>query len=209
MPSSDLEYERQRLSQLYADMSDGELELIGKDSGALTDIAQQALHDELGRRRLSITVEEPVAPPDTNSSNSLVTVGQFRDLPEAFLAKGILDSAGITCFLIDENMIRVNWFLSNLLGGIKIQVNREDAEASEELLNQPIPDRFDVEGVGEYVQPNCPRCHSLEVGYEELDKPFAYGTAWVGFPLPFHRRDWKCHSCGHQWAQSNNTEAQI
>ena len=116
MPSSDLEYERQRLSQLYADMSDGELELIGKDSAALTDMAQQALHDELGRRKLNITVEEPVAPPDTNSSNSLVTVGQFRDLPEAFLAKGILDSAGITCFLIDENMIRMNWFLSNLLG---------------------------------------------------------------------------------------------
>src|SRR6202020_2478284 len=37
----------------------------------------------------------------------LVTVRKFRDLPEALLAKGSLESAGIECFLADENLVRL------------------------------------------------------------------------------------------------------
>jgi hypothetical protein len=71
-------------------------------------------------------------------------------MPEALLAKGSLDSAGIECWLIDDNMVRLDWFYSNLLGGIKLQVTQEDAEAANELLEQPIPENFDAEGTGDY-----------------------------------------------------------
>ena len=54
----------------------------------------------------------------------------FQNLPEALLAKGSLDSSGIECFLTDDNMVRMDWFMSNLLGGAKLLVNREDAEAA-------------------------------------------------------------------------------
>ena len=82
-------------------------------------------------RRRSSTAE-------TNSGRQLemrelVTIRQFRDLPEALLAKGSLESAGIACFLADENMVRLDWFISNFVGGVKLMRRRgcrERAEAS-------------------------------------------------------------------------------
>ncbi len=40
------------------------------------------------------------------SCQRLVTVQQYRDLAEAQVAKGVLDSAGIPCYLRDENAVR-------------------------------------------------------------------------------------------------------
>jgi hypothetical protein len=89
-----------------------------------------------------------------------VTWSRFgaQNLPEALLAKGILDSSGIECFLTDDNMVRMDWFISNLLGGVKLLVNREDVEAATAILDEPTPELLDVEGVGEYQQPRCPEC---------------------------------------------------
>ena len=39
----------------------------------------------------------------------LVAVRRFGDLPEALLAKGLLDSENIKCFLSDENTVGMNW----------------------------------------------------------------------------------------------------
>jgi hypothetical protein len=70
---------------------------------------------------------------------NLFLLRQFRDLTEALLAKGSLDSAGIETFLADDNTVRVDWLWPNLLGGIKLLVDAENAEAADEILNQPYP----------------------------------------------------------------------
>lgn len=44
-----------------------------------------------------------------------VLLRQFRDLPDALVVKSILDSAGIECLLGDENIVRLDWFWSNLV----------------------------------------------------------------------------------------------
>jgi hypothetical protein len=64
----------------------------------------------------------------------LLTIRQFRDLPEALLSKSVLESAGIECFLGDYNLIRMDWLWSNLLGGIKLRVRQEDALVASRLL---------------------------------------------------------------------------
>ena len=69
----------------------------------------------------------------------LVTIANFRDLPEAMLAKGKLESAGIECFLGDDNMVRMDWFWSNLIGGVKLRVAETDAEEAIHLLEEEIP----------------------------------------------------------------------
>jgi hypothetical protein len=191
--------ELQQLSKFYARMSDGELQRIAADTASLTEVAQQALVAEINRRGIGSAEPEPAATPTKVDFRQLVTLRKFRDLPEALLAKGSLESAGIESFLGDDNMVRMDWFISNLLGGIKLQVKPEDAEAADEILNQPIPEGFDVEGVGGYEQPRCPKCQSLDVAFEELNKPIAYGSAWVGLPLPVHREAWRCHSCHYEW----------
>jgi hypothetical protein len=123
-------------------------------------------------------------------------------MPDAFLFESILDSAEIECFLVDENTIRMEWFWSNLLGGIKLCVRRTDADVAFSLIHPPILERFDVEGIGEFQQPRCPICLSLEVSFQGLNKAVDYTRALLGGPRPLHRSLWQCDSYGHQWPES-------
>jgi len=128
---------------------------------------------------------------------------RFRDLPPALLSRSILDSAAVECFLADENTIRMDWFWSNLLGGVKLCVRRADADSAASLLAQGVPEKFDVEGVEEYQQPRCPKCRSLEISFQGLHKPVDYTRALLGGHLPHSQSLWECNSCGYQWPESN------
>ena len=50
------------------------------------------------------------------------------------MARSVLESAGIPCFLRDENTVRNDWLLSNLMGGMRLMVNANDREAAEAIL---------------------------------------------------------------------------
>jgi hypothetical protein len=203
--SSDFEEERQRLTQLYSTMTPEELEKVVDDCASLTDVARAVLKTELSRRGLPVDLNDAPAGEDVFEERHLVSVRRFRDLPEALLAKGSLESSGIECFLTDDNMIRMDWFISNLLGGIKLAVNQEDVEAATAILDEPAPEILDVDGVGEYQQPRCPECQSLDVNFEQLSK-VAYPSAWLGIPLPLHDKAWTCRSCGHHWEDQDSVD---
>ena len=120
-PNLDEQQERRRLAENYAGMTDGELLRLARNSDSLTDAAGEVLEDEFDRRHLRWP-EEVHPAVEQLELRSLVTIRQFRDLPEALLAKGSLESAGIECFLGDENLVRLDWFISNFIGGIKLCV---------------------------------------------------------------------------------------
>jgi hypothetical protein len=195
------EQERQRVAEVYSGMGDEELCKIAESGFELSEIAQQALQAEIARRGLDITIASPPGI-DVYDLNETVTIRKFRDLPEALLAKGSLDSAGIESYLVDDNIIRLDWFYSNLIGGIKLKVHPEDVETASEILNQPIPENFGVEGIGNYEQPKCPKCQSLDVSYRELQKLVSFGSAYLGVPIPVHKRAWSCHACGNEWQET-------
>lgn len=197
------EQERVRIVGVYSAMSDEELSRIAGSGDEFSDVAHEALLAEAAKRGLNITIAPPHGE-DVYELNETVTLRQFRDLPEALLAKGSLESAGIQAYLVDDNMIRMDWFISNLLGGIKLKVRAEDAEAALEILNQPIPEMLDVEGVGDFAQPKCPKCQSLDISFEELDKPLSYLSAYAGVPLPVPKHGWTCHACGNEWEEEGD-----
>ena len=182
-------------------MSDGELMELARNPESLTDAAWDALEDELERRDLEAPAEQVQAAPEIDL-RTLVPIRQFRDLPEALLAKGCLESAGIECYLRDDNMVRLDWFISNFIGGIKLCVRPEEAETARQLLDQPILEGLYVHGVGLYEQPRCPKCDSLDVNFRELDRPIAYLSAFLSVPMPVQRKAWKCHACGAEWDDS-------
>jgi hypothetical protein len=220
------ERERQRLTERYAEMPLDKLQKIAADWHELTEIARETLDAEIRRRGSSIpdsvkTAKSPIVPqpvvetpileepeedeeppiaiePDNSSGAKLVMVRSFRDLPEALLAKGSLESAGIQSFLADDNIVRMDWFWSNLIGGVKLMVSPEEFGEATAILDQPIPEKFEA-SEGEYQQPYCPQCGSLDVSFEELNKPIAFASAYISVPLPVHNRGWKCHTCEHQW----------
>jgi hypothetical protein len=134
--------ERNRLAQLYAALSDGELLQLASETESLTDEARAALALEMSRRNIPAETagEAEDSPPGERAKlRDLLTIRQFRDLPEALLAKSVLDSAGIECFLGDDNLIRMDWLWSNLLGGIKLRVRQEDALEASRLLEGDAP----------------------------------------------------------------------
>src|SRR5882762_5520319 len=99
--------ERDRLAAAYAAMSELELAHLAQDQRSLTEDALSALESEFSKRgipleRQALTIADE---PDVK----LIAVRRFRDLPEALVAKGMLDSAGVKCFLSDENTVRMDW----------------------------------------------------------------------------------------------------
>jgi len=202
MVDSDSEKKRQQAAQVYAGMTEGELRKLAEEAWSLTELGKAALRLELARRGLEIELAESAA--ENAATSNLITLRQFRDLPEALLAKGALESSGIQCFLADDITIRMDWLWSNALGGIKLCVKSEDVDAAAQLLDQGIPEGFDVKGVGEYKQPTCPICQSLNISSEDLNKPVAYTSVFLGVPIPLGRRRWKCNSCGHIWQEPDD-----
>jgi len=192
--------ERRRLVDTYAAMTDGELQKLALSAESLTELAWDALEDELDRRHLELADDPAQAPRQQMEMRELVTIQQFRDLPEALLAKGSLESAGIECFLADDNLVRLDWFISNFIGGIKLNVRAADVESARKILAEPILEGLYVQGVGLYEQPRCPNCQSLDVNFQELDRPIAYMSAFLRVPMPVQRPAWRCHACDAEWA---------
>lgn len=123
------------------------------------------------------------------------TIAIFRDLPPALLAQSLLESAGIESYLFDADTIRMDWFWSNLLGGVKLAVSRAEAMDAVEVLSQPIPEIIEFEQEVAYHQPHCPNCQSLDISFEGLYEPLAYGSLFINLPIPAHRKGWNCKSC--------------
>ena len=186
-------------------MSDDEMLRLGAEYGSLTDEAQAIVRAEFQRRNLDIPVE-----PDEPSADALAkvaTIRQYRDPAEAAMARSVLESAGIECFLRDENTVRIDWLWSNLVGGIRLQVAEEDADAAEALLSAPIPHSIAVEGQADYLQPKCPQCESLDISFNNFDaKVSATLILILGFPLPspVEKDYWHCHECGCNWFDTAN-----
>ena len=190
-------------------MSEGELRNLADDAGSLTDVAVEALKAEISDRKMNVALEYPDTSVDNVSHPKLVTLRRFRDLPAALLAKSVLDSAGIECFLADENTIRMDWLWSNLLGGVKLWVTEENAATASELLERESVEGVDAEGDEKDNQPRCPQCHSANILFEELSKPTAYASVLLGVPIPVKHLGWKCHSCGNHWEEPSDSTPEI
>ena len=200
MADSQSDNKREQVARVYEGMTDRELEDLAEDAWSLTDIGENALNGELAKRNLHVDLNE--LRPQHEQTSRLVVLRRFTDLSEAELAKSILESTGIKCSLRDHNTIGANWGWSNALGGVKLCVNTEDMDTAAQILGQEIPDKFDVEGIGQYTQPRCPNCQSLNIFLR--DKP--YSGFVIGVPGAIERSGhaWLCHTCNHEWPESDD-----
>ncbi|MGE0407538.1 MAG: DUF2007 domain-containing protein [Candidatus Korobacteraceae bacterium] len=95
----------------------------------------------------------------------LVTIRHFRSLGEAHVARGLLESAGIPCFLADEHMYN-HVRLPEMLGGVRLQVSIADMETAQELLDHATSGSFLLDASQDEL-PRCPKCASLQVTSDE------------------------------------------
>jgi len=139
------------------------------------------------------------------ADEKLVMVASFRDLSEALLAKGRLETVGIDCSLSDDNVVRMDWFWSNAMGGVKLIVPESQVEAAFELLSCDQQVAPGGEGMP-LIQ--CPKCGSQEVEAVDPDRGVRLlALSIIKLPLP--RIDpvhWQCASCGSKWVEDEEME---
>jgi hypothetical protein len=195
----------EELATRYAAMSEAELLELARDYDTLTIVAKTALRAEFARRTLEPPLVEDRVEPGEPAARELVTVRRYRDLSEALVARSLLESAGIAAWIRDENIARMEWQYSNMLGGIRLQVEASDAEGAAEVLDQPIPDAIPFDSKEEFVQPRCPQCGSIDISFEGSDRgPALASLMLLSVPLPLGGESWACAACGARWQETDD-----
>ena len=67
--------------------------------------------------------------------DKIIVVRAYDFQHEALVDKAKLDSAGIDCFLKNDNMEIIKPFFTQSTGGIKLMLLEKDAETALEILN--------------------------------------------------------------------------
>ncbi len=77
--------------------------------------------------------------------HSLVTIEEFDKSHIAQVAVLALEQAGIQCFLQNETIVAMDWFMANAVGGIKLQVAAQDATRAHSILAEIRENKFERE----------------------------------------------------------------
>jgi hypothetical protein len=185
-------------------MSGLELQSLLADWHSLIPEARSALAAELSMRGLECNEPPPPTEDAPPEFRDLVTIHQYRDLSEAIVARAVIESAGIFCFLKDENLVRLDWQVSNFIGGIRLQVASTDVEAAEAILSQPVPSEFSIPDQPSFEQPRCPRCTSTDITWERQGRKAALASLYLfSLPLPRGSESWHCNSCDLRWQDTD------
>ena len=208
----------QRLTQLYGEMGDVELEELNASIGDLTEVAQQVLRDEMKKRGLnepgvtrgafghraplqegfnadSLTDEDGAEGGEPAHEYTWKTpLCDCVDREEAWQIREVLRLAGIDSWVEGQGS-RVWDGMSNP----RILVAADQFEHALEIASQPIPQAIVEQSkmqVPDFEPPVCPSC-----GAED---PILEGADPVN--------SWRCERCGKQWTDpaedANDSPAQ-
>ena len=129
MPIDPAEFRRH-----YASLSDEALLEINRDE--LVEAAQQCYDEELAGRGLQSELEGRAAVIEIVEDS--VSAATFLYPDEAILARALLHSAGIPCYLDNEYTLSAMWPLSNALGWLRLMVSASLVEQVREILGETV-----------------------------------------------------------------------
>jgi DNA-directed RNA polymerase subunit M/transcription elongation factor TFIIS len=206
MASLDPATEWRRLSELYRQMSDGELLALVRTKSELTEVAQGALADEIRVRRLKVEPEvAPLPPPIPETpedspyyeDRQLVEIATVWSLADALQLQRLLDQAAIPFFMGMEKATGVDAVTSNFAEGVSVSVMNvgwpwaRQALQYYEPLNEPKPA---PEEEPADVAVRCPKCRSEDVILDEL-----VGERATTEKDTAQQYEWTCGACGYRW----------
>jgi len=205
MATLDSATEWRRLAELYARMADGELLALARKQSELTEVAQDALANEMTFRKLKLQPEAPAEPsqpprevnPVYDEDRRLVEICTVWSAADALQVQQVLDQAAIPFFMGPEKATGVDSVTSDFAKGIGVQIMNVGVPWARQALqyyepvNEPGPKQKEEP---DELPVRCPRCHSTEVVFNSLigDTPKTENDS----PQQF---EWTCDSCGHRW----------
>lgn len=122
---------------------------------------------------------------DREKPDDLVTVDSFVNVYEADTARLYLEQEGIPVFLKDFNIVAFDWFLSNAVGNIQVQVRRDDLERAAAILAEHRPS-FNVD----YGNTKSPAKSTLEMKCLSCGEPMGAQAT-------------RCAKCGWSYEQDD------
>ena len=160
-------------------------------------------------------------PPDPDRPTAIAA---FRSTGEAEAARSALDAAGIYAYLIDAELVRLNWLYTQAIGGIKVVVRYEDSDRALDVLKGLWPESTEPPATEEMIvaepaaPPSCPECGSknaqklprvmiflfvsvvllgagVALGHQEL---FVLAIIVIGVVLMF-APTFRCADCAARW----------
>lgn len=120
-------------------------------------------------------------------SETFYTIAAFEYAADVQIIKGKLESEGISVFLKDENTLNSDPLISNVVGGVKLQVYESQKEQALVIYNEIRAYALD-DNNEPIVCPNC-RAKKSEAFYTRK------GIFYKLFPF-FEPRKYKCLQCG-------------
>ena len=182
--------ESRRCRELYAQMSEVELQDLAEKLSDLTELAQLTLRAEFSKRGLQMQAHAAPWHEILPDEDDLVNCYRAPDSSAARLVMNILDSSGIRSRLFGdfgENLQRL--IPVHDTGGM-IKVLKRDAERARELMALYFSRE---QGEDEDYAVRCPRCHSSDVIFQSLEP----GTSERA--ISASKFNWTCGGCGNQW----------
>jgi DNA-directed RNA polymerase subunit M/transcription elongation factor TFIIS len=205
MATLDSATEWRRLSELYGRMANGELLALARKQSELTDVAHDALANEMRFRKLKLEAEEPAvrAKPSReldsayDEDRKLVEICTVFSAADALQVQQLLDRAGIPFYMGIEEATGVDAVTSDFTKGVGVKIMNvgvpwaQQALANYEPANDPWPKQHQEP---DEIPVCCPKCHSTEVVFEDLigEEPKTEKDS----PQQFQ---WACDSCGYRW----------
>ena len=194
-----------RLSEHYRRLTDDELIVIVQDTGDLTELAQQALAQEISQRKLNVPKPEaPPSPPAPDTEDQaddpyvedrqLVQIATVWSLADALKLQALLDQAEIPFFMGEERATSAEAVKANFRNGVPVGVMQVGLPWAQQVMqhyepaDEPIPQYSPEENAAIH----CPKCHSEDVIFEHLD-------AATGAREHDQKFVWTCAACGNHW----------
>jgi hypothetical protein len=130
-----------------------------------------------------------------------VAIWVVTDSEKARQVMGILDAAGIECYLGPENVASVDEYKDDYAGGVEIKVMKFQARHAQDGLRATLPpDPEEDSAEDDVFAISCPKCNSTDVilqGFvEEAGRDPKLGA----------KNSWACDACGHEWTDDGVEE---
>lgn len=192
-----------RLTRLYSEMSDGQLEELAADFSNLTEIAHSVLRDELKKRALNqppspVVAHEDRSPgigglPDCSRFSAVDVQAEAQDEPVEYTWKTVLCECGDwnQAWNISDALRRegiASWtegprrFYESGLIRPRVLVPADQLEEARVIASKPVPQEV-IDLHREFVPSRCPKCGAEDPVLEDSEPA----------------NHWHCDECGADW----------
>ena len=133
-----------------------------------------------------------------NQRAAFVVVRAFTSVPDAHVARSVLDSTGIPTRIADEHLVSADWLYSNAIGGVKLLVPEDRAaEALAVLDATPTEIELPPYLAGHEPAAGCRACGGEAFEFVVQGRRWA-ALSWLLVGLQFMpvRKGNRCCNCG-------------